>query len=170
MDYSSLQDDPEHPTESSPWSTSPRVTRSGFLPQSGSDLQSSDTSGGAFTSSEQDLRQSQSSLTDHEVSSPEASARFPSAKDFLPENGETASTPNFERRAEYGAPGYGGQPQPYQARPELAGGPNRYSSAGRPVSRGAAPQYKLQAKITGLERTGRKDLILRFDVHVLCDP
>lgn len=28
------------------------------------------------------------------------------------------------------------------------------------------PQFKLQAKITGLERTGRKDPILRFDVHV----
>ena len=28
------------------------------------------------------------------------------------------------------------------------------------------PQYKLQAKITGLERVGRKDPILRFDVHV----
>lgn len=27
-------------------------------------------------------------------------------------------------------------------------------------------QYKLLAKITGLERTGRKDPILRFDVHV----
>ncbi|KAI1822806.1 hypothetical protein F4861DRAFT_513168 [Xylaria intraflava] len=27
------------------------------------------------------------------------------------------------------------------------------------------PQYKLQAKITGLERTGKKDPILRFDVH-----
>ncbi|KAK0629652.1 vacuolar protein sorting-associated protein [Bombardia bombarda] len=27
------------------------------------------------------------------------------------------------------------------------------------------PQFKLQAKITGLERTGRKDPILRFDVH-----
>lgn len=28
------------------------------------------------------------------------------------------------------------------------------------------PQYKLQAKITGLERTGKKDLILKFDVYV----
>ncbi|KAI0971509.1 Vps5 C terminal like-domain-containing protein [Xylaria arbuscula] len=27
------------------------------------------------------------------------------------------------------------------------------------------PQYKLQAKITGLERTGKKDPVLRFDVH-----
>ncbi|KAI1503954.1 hypothetical protein F5X99DRAFT_416950 [Biscogniauxia marginata] len=33
------------------------------------------------------------------------------------------------------------------------------------VRKSAGPQYKLQAKITGLERTGRKDPILRFDVH-----
>lgn len=30
------------------------------------------------------------------------------------------------------------------------------------------PQLRLQAKITGLERTGKKDPILRFDVHVSC--
>lgn len=35
------------------------------------------------------------------------------------------------------------------------------SQAQRPVQ----PLYKLQAKITGLERNGRKDPILRFDVH-----
>jgi hypothetical protein len=29
-------------------------------------------------------------------------------------------------------------------------------------------QYKLQAKITALERTGRKDPVLRFDVYVCC--
>jgi hypothetical protein len=28
------------------------------------------------------------------------------------------------------------------------------------------PQYKLQAKITGLERSGKKDPILKFDVYV----
>jgi hypothetical protein len=28
------------------------------------------------------------------------------------------------------------------------------------------PQYKLQAKVTALERTGRKDPVLRFDVYV----
>jgi len=28
------------------------------------------------------------------------------------------------------------------------------------------PKYKLQAKITGLERQGRKDPILKFDVYV----
>jgi hypothetical protein len=36
--------------------------------------------------------------------------------------------------------------------------------------RQAGPHFKLQAKITGLERTGRKDPVLRFDVHVsFCD-
>ncbi|KAM0810499.1 hypothetical protein AB5N19_10848 [Seiridium cardinale] len=42
-----------------------------------------------------------------------------------------------------------GQPAPQEQQPR------------RPTQ----PQYKLQAKITGLERTGRKDPILRFDVH-----
>lgn len=32
------------------------------------------------------------------------------------------------------------------------------------------PQFRLQAKITGLERTGKKDPILRFDVHVRSIP
>lgn len=35
-----------------------------------------------------------------------------------------------------------------------------------PQQRQHMPQYKLQAKITGLERSDKKDPILRFDVHV----
>lgn len=41
----------------------------------------------------------------------------------------------------------------------------KQQGASRPTTR-QGPQHKLQAKITGLERTGRKDPILRFDVHV----
>lgn len=53
------------------------------------------------------------------------------------------------------------QQQQQQQRPGAA----RYQQARqqRPV-----PQYKLQAKITALERTGRKDPVLRFDVYVCC--
>ncbi|KAH8836727.1 hypothetical protein MCOR27_001428 [Pyricularia oryzae] len=47
--------------------------------------------------------------------------------------------------------------QPQQGRAEE----QQAAQAQRP----AQPLYKLQAKITGLERTGRKDPILRFDVH-----
>lgn len=38
----------------------------------------------------------------------------------------------------------------------------------QPQQRQHMPQYKLQAKITGLERPAKKDPILKFDVHVCC--
>jgi len=67
--------------------------------------------------------------------------------------------------------------QQYQQDPRGNGEENRRpASAARyhgapshhqpPQQRQSAPQYKLQAKITGLERTGKKDAILRFDVYV----
>jgi hypothetical protein len=49
-----------------------------------------------------------------------------------------------------------------QRRPD---GPARYQTGPRAGTR-TVPAYKLQAKITGLERTGKKDPILKFDVHV----
>jgi hypothetical protein len=54
--------------------------------------------------------------------------------------------------------------QQYQAQPHRPE-PQRYHQTNRQVQQ-PQPHYKLQAKITGLERTGRKDPILRFDVHV----
>lgn len=42
----------------------------------------------------------------------------------------------------------------------------RYHGAPPHQAQQRQPQYKLQAKITGLERTGKKDAIFRFDVHV----
>ena len=38
-----------------------------------------------------------------------------------------------------------------------------------PQQRQHMPQYKLQAKIMGLERSGKKDPILKFDVYVCCN-
>ncbi|KAF7716483.1 Vacuolar protein sorting-associated protein 17 [Penicillium ucsense] len=43
--------------------------------------------------------------------------------------------------------------------------PARYQTGVRQASRPPPPAYKIQAKITGLERTGKKDPVLRFDVH-----
>jgi hypothetical protein len=55
------------------------------------------------------------------------------------------------------------------ADPHAAHGASDARNAQRPqgqrVQRPAQPQYRLQAKITGLERTGKKDPVLRFDVH-----
>jgi hypothetical protein len=61
------------------------------------------------------------------------------------------------------------QPQQPQHQPPPAQGqpghqqPQRYHGT-RPQRQ--QPQYKLQAKVTSLERTGKKDPILRFDVYV----
>ncbi len=58
------------------------------------------------------------------------------------------------------------QQQTYPGQPQQGQPQQRYHQPNRQVQQPQAPQYKLQAKITGLERTGRKDPILRFDVHV----
>ncbi|KAI0426128.1 hypothetical protein F5Y09DRAFT_76362 [Xylaria sp. FL1042] len=51
--------------------------------------------------------------------------------------------------------------EPTNNGPSSASGMQQTQQPRRPPG----PQYKLQAKITGLERTGKKDPVLRFDVH-----
>ncbi|KAI1461416.1 vacuolar protein sorting-associated protein Vps17 [Annulohypoxylon moriforme] len=57
------------------------------------------------------------------------------------------------------------QPPSTPQRSQAQGQPASESPREQQPQRPRGPQYKLQAKITGLERTGRKDPILRFDVH-----
>lgn len=58
----------------------------------------------------------------------------------------------------------GPAPLPQQSQqPQQKPGAARYQAARQHRQ---PPQYKLQAKITALERTGRKDPVLRFDVYV----
>lgn len=53
-------------------------------------------------------------------------------------------------------------PQGHEAEPIHGPVPPTEGQVHKPVQ----PQYRLQAKITGLERTGKKDPLLRFDVYV----
>jgi hypothetical protein len=57
--------------------------------------------------------------------------------------------------------------EPEIRRPQSAA---RYHGAAPHPAQQRQPQYKLQTKITGLERTGKKDAILRFDVYVCNHP
>jgi len=55
------------------------------------------------------------------------------------------------------------QPHPHSPQPQHATSqPQRYH---RPASQRPQQHYKLQAKVTGVERNGKKDPILRFDVY-----
>ncbi|POS82528.1 hypothetical protein EPUL_004699 [Erysiphe pulchra] len=55
--------------------------------------------------------------------------------------------------------------QPQQSKEGHRTEPQRYHRSRQQSQQSVGVQYKLQAKITGLERIGRKDPILRFDVH-----
>lgn len=152
MDYSSLSQDPDHPAGSSPWgSPSPRKNTT-----SGPDVPSSplspplqspygDDSGiqGRMESSSPTPRREDN----NESGSPDLSARL--------------------QGAHIGDPDAAGQQQNTQQAQQQKPQPARYQTGARQNNRQhSAPQYKLQAKITGLERVGKKDPILRFDVHV----
>lgn len=153
MDYSSLSQDPEHPAGGSPWgSPSPRKERT-----SGSDVPSSplppQLQSPYGTDSGIQGRVENSSPTpgredNHETDSPDLSARL--------------------QGAQLGDPDSPGQPQQNtQSTQHQKAQPARYQTGARQNNRQhTIPQFKLQAKITGLERVGKKDPILRFDVHV----
>jgi len=147
MDYSS-----EHAAESSPWSTSPKHARGfgaqGNAPGSGqSPFGPAGQEGGGY----QDRPSTSNSTT------------FAASQNGRSQYGQSAYHPQDEPYAQQQSYNNGDQglPPPAlgdQRRPEA----QRYHS--RPQQ--PRPQYKLQCKVTGLERTGKKDPILRFDAHV----
>ncbi|KKY22673.1 putative vacuolar protein sorting-associated protein vps17 [Phaeomoniella chlamydospora] len=57
------------------------------------------------------------------------------------------------------------QAQQHQEQRHISPGQVRYQASQAARTPRTVPQYKLQAKITALERTGRKDPVLRFDVY-----
>lgn len=152
MDYSPLPNDPDHPADSSPWgSASPRVDK---FPASIGDMPPSPLSPQQQSSYGADRETQESSHDgaagdDHQSTSPDLSERLQSAQ---------LGDPDY-------VPGHQHGQQQSRSQP-----PARYQTGVRQQSRQNAPRYKLQAKITALERTGKKDPILRFDVHVCLPP
>ena len=179
MDYSHLAHDPDHPEGSSPWNTSPQHSaRPSFsgndnLPQSPfPDSTTQPTAGAGDSRTAQDgtergqnfgdgsLRESQD--TKHSASPDmQSSAHSAMSSGGFAEGSHTAQ--------EHGR--HSTQEGPAQSRQDGSRQqtPARYQTGAR-AQRSAMPRHKLHAKITGLERTGRKDPILRFDVYVRRTP
>lgn len=151
MDYSTLPED----AESSPWSTSPRMTRR-------SDQQSSsDLSTGAYkTASSTD--QLQSSTISDQQETLDNSGNGLLRNDHEDHQRSSSSDEPYQGPQASISEGAG-----TQARTDQKTQHQRYHTNAKGPGRTNLPQYRLQAKVTGLERTGRKDPILRFDVHVL---
>ena len=170
MDYSSLPSDPDHPVGSSPWQSSPQPTsRPGFNASETGSLPSSPLAkhtpypadspqGTEGESSDQDIHDRRNAGENVQPILPGAiEPSQPNGSRQGSSNSMQSPPPQFQPQQQ------SRQPQNQQAR----GAPNRYhGGANRNVQRQNLPQYKLQAKVTSLERTGRKDPVLRFDVHV----
>lgn len=150
MDYSASINEAEDPAVS-PWGSSPaaspRASRTGFSALTG-DPPSSPFRANSQTSNGPGL-----------AGGPADDPQRPGTATTASETGESTTLDADES-----------QPQSGVQSPQPASGiaptqPGQQEAAERP-RKPAGPQYKLQAKITGLERTGKKDPILRFDVHV----
>ena len=158
MDYSAaIADDP---AAASPWgSSSPRAQRAPFT---GASPDSPRTSAG------HGRNESQNSLPEPALGDSQAPINEGSLNDQEPphpdgtQNHPTGS-PQQQRQPPIQAQHPHAQHAQQQQQAQQRSGAARYHNARqqRPV-----PQYKLQAKVTALERTGRKDPVLRFDVYV----
>ena len=158
MDYSAVLPGEEHPGNS-PWASSPDHNRAAFEQPPGGEIPPTTLPESMYTSTG------------------EASPAFESQQSPPPSppsaNGEhhqsqqaTTDQPSEQRQQQQQqqqqqAP-YDTQPTPTQ---QHSRSQRYHGQTGRPRS-SQHPRYKLQAKVTGLERTAKKDPIIRFDVYV----
>lgn len=151
MDYSTNINDVEDPAGASPWgnspASSPRTSRTGFGTLTGEPPSS------PFRAN------SQTSNGPGQPGGPPDDLQRPGTATTASETGESTTLDAEEpyAQSDVQSPQLEGARAPSQ--------PSQQEVTEQP-RKPAQPQFKLQAKITGLERTGKKDPILRFDVHV----
>jgi CRISPR/Cas system endoribonuclease Cas6 (RAMP superfamily) len=180
MDYSQLPAE-----ENSPWNTSPQTpNRSGFAASaSGSEPPSPARFGDGFAPQGGGGRRElfgEASVQDS--SNPDVGPQTPSQgtnghvaasdsqlggsgtqHEYAGHTEEQQQAPRSQQPyTQQQQPQYNQQAGQQGGRPQAA----RYQSGARTAQR-HAPQYKLQTKVTALERTGKKDIILRFDAQVI---
>ncbi|POR31193.1 Vacuolar protein sorting-associated protein 17 [Tolypocladium paradoxum] len=163
MDYSAPINEAEDPVEASPWGNSPRSSprhnRNDFgnvssepppfpyTPQSSNGLGQAGEAEGFQRPGTATTESGTEGEAEHpatlETAAPESVAGSQHA--VPPEQSAIAVPASQQSR----------QPPGAHAHPEQ----------GRQPQKPYHPQFRLQAKITGLERTGKKDPVLRFDVH-----
>ena len=183
MDYSSISHDADHPAGSSPWGSSPIST-----PQSNSsNFGQSEPPMSPYSAD----RQAPANYEDNHDNVGSEGFQRPVSSGTVSTTDDGSNRPytadSAQAAFEGSQSGFVGQQQPQQQEPQSQQSPQQqygqqqdprqyehqpqrrvqsYNSGGQQTQRQSTTQYKLQAKITGLERTGRKDPILRFDVYV----
>lgn len=161
MDYSGVSNDTDALAGSSPWgSSSPRADRTPYAPSTPSIPSAPDspeqTPGHQHTHSQDSISANPFAA---ETSATSQALPPPAQSEAPPRHAPEAAAIHEQQQQEQRPV----QQTPHQAHGQPRPGAARYHSQRppRPV-----PAYKLQAKVTALERTGRKDPVIRFDVYV----
>jgi hypothetical protein len=147
MDYSAH--DSDLPGGGDPWASSPQHNRQSFGQAPANDIPSSPLPAQASPYGQDSEQYGYMGDQDAQNRPNTASS-----------NGDHAQPP---QSAGQDAPQSQQQPQAQQQAPPQGQQPQRYHGT-RPQRQ--QQHYKLQAKVTGLERNGKKDPIVRFDVYV----
>ncbi|EGY13866.1 hypothetical protein VD0002_g8269 [Verticillium dahliae] len=173
MDYSaSMQDD--NPAGASPWgnspASSPRQAKTGFGSVLGSEppaspfRYNSTSSGNGLSQDQEGGFESQDSFrrpgTASSASGTDAGTEDLESTESAPESQRQEATEPAEQQQQQC-----GSDAPHLPADQEPGRPAAHGQQSQRPPQPQQPQYKLIAKITGLERTGKKDPLLRFDVH-----
>ncbi|GAB1738245.1 hypothetical protein NU219Hw_g2792t1 [Hortaea werneckii] len=126
---------------SSPWASSPDANRTSF----GDTVPRQDLPGPAIAEEQEEQQHAHPSEQQQQQLPQDAHL----SQGFGEENRRPASAARYHNVSAQHPQQGARSPQPQQ----------------QPQQQQHMPQYKMQAKITGLERTGKKDSIFRFDVH-----
>ncbi|KAH7030916.1 uncharacterized protein B0I36DRAFT_374043 [Microdochium trichocladiopsis] len=166
MDYRSSIPDDDHPG-ASPWGSSPPASpRRNLERQAPSFRYDAQAAGEGFGQEDHDanvFNPSQSSTASQATTD---TSFAPSAESSQQEQTDVSdNTDHHQSQASVQDPDHPDAQQHQQNFSQNPAGDNVAHDQPQQPRRSNQPQYKLQAKITGLERTGRKDPILRFDVH-----
>lgn len=174
MNYQSSIRDDDHPAGASPWGSPPATPQRNATNYSSISSSQSPTpfqygsrdAGNGFAQEDPGIdafrRPNTASSTSSTTAYDDSEVRFEPSQ-------QQPATFGSNSEAQPSAPQHQLPPQgePSNNGPSDAPGAQQEEQQPR---RPPGPQYKLQAKITGLERTGKKDPILRFDVHVRTTP
>ena len=174
MDYSSMQDTADEP---SPWGSPGPSPRHQRPPTFNSIADDPNQTPFGYESNNESSAVSRADTDDLEGDTlPDPDAAKVRSDDVFREqkarSGETRDIPPAQTSAQPSVQQPPPEPPQKSQEQVRAMGHGQQAAAateGQPA-RPAAPQPRLQAKITGLERTGKKDPIMRFDVHVCTAP
>ncbi len=182
MDYSSLPNDPDHPAGADPWQSSPQPNET---PQESPDVPSSPLAKHAPATPEpehqEDGEDGEGSYDEplsptiqakppqrngaRKISAPSQSSSSPDIRPNIRFQDQPLTEEELRHKQLYEQRQQERYQQALHAQQHQRGQPGRYHQQGTRQGQ-RPPQYRLQAKVTGLERTGKKDPAIRFDIHV----